>query len=280
MHVKMKKIETLEEKQAIALNVLKHFVEFCDKHEVNYMLAYGTLLGAVRHNGFIPWDDDVDVMMLRDDYIKLMSLYDNNLDNHFKVKSSYNDNDYYAPLAKMYDDRTVLKAGYGYEEHGEMGIYIDIFVIDNMPSDENELRRFYENCQRLRYAWKMSILSYKAKSSSSILKIIKYPIMAVCKLVGYRKWIRWYDILSQKYNDKRTEYAGVVVYGEGAKKERMLRSMFTNTSNVEFEGLQMKAPSDVDAYLRQMYGDYMKLPPENERKVHPSNVYWKDGYGE
>ncbi len=103
--------------------------------------------------------------------------------------------------------------------------------------------------------------------------------MAACKFVGYRQWIKWYDTYSQKYDKIEEGFAGVVVYGEGVKKEKQKKINFLHTSIVIFEGQYMKAPADVDLYLKQMYGDYLKLPPENERKVHPSNVYWKEGYG-
>lgn len=271
----MKAITDIKERQSIALGVLLYFKEFCEKNHIRFFLAYGTLLGAVRHKGFIPWDDDVDVMMLRSDYQLFINKWSNDEHPYYHFMSMDTDKDYFAPLAKMYDDRTLLIQNYGQIEKKKYGIYIDVYVIDKLPDDMREAKLFYNRCQKVRLQWGMAIRRYSAPSSSLFNKIGRIPYMTFCKCIGSKRLMQKYNDLAQKYNEKKTGYSGIVIYGEGIEKEFFPDDMFSNPSIVNFEGVDFYAPSKINDYLSQMYGDYMTLPPVAERKIHPSNTFWK-----
>lgn len=271
----MKAITDIKERQKIALDILLFFRDFCDKNDIQFFLAYGTLLGAVRHKGFIPWDDDVDIMMTRAEYKKLLACL-NKLDHpYYKFLSMHNNEKYFAPLAKMYDDRTLLIQGYGQDEKVEYGIYVDVFIIDNLPDGYNEAEKLYKKSQRIRGQWGLSVRKLSVRSSSWLHYIVRVPVSLVYKALGYKYYLKKYDQLASSLENEDSNHAGIIIYGEGLKKEYCEKSMFSNPSIVSFEGVEFNAPADVDTYLTQMYGNYMQLPPEDDRKVHPCKVYWK-----
>ncbi len=271
----MTRIESLREKQDIAFGVLLYFKEFCDNNDIPFMLAYGTLLGAVRHKGFIPWDDDVDIMMTREAYNKFLNVWKNNKHPYYKFLSIETDPDYFAPLAKLYDDRTLLIQEYGQIEKKKYGIYIDVFVIDKLPDNFYEASEFYERNQKIRNCWGMAIRKFSAPSKSVFTFIGRIPLMIYCKIKGYKFYIHKYCTLAQTYNGEKVNHAGIVVFGEGIVKEYTELSQFTSCTDVTFESCIFKGPCDCHQYLRQMYGDYMTIPKEEDRKVHPSKCYWK-----
>lgn len=271
----MKDITDIKERQEIAFGVLLYFKEFCERHQIRFFLAYGTLLGAVRHKGFIPWDDDVDVMLTRAEYERFIRVWSNDIHPYYKFMSMETDEEYFAPLAKMYDDRTILLQEYGQIEKKKYGIYIDVYVIDKLPDDFTAASAYYKKCQTVRKQWGMAVRQYSAPYSSILHLIGRMPYMFYCKAYGPKYYMRKYKTLAQKYRDENTSHSGIVIYGEGIKKEFFEDRMFASPSIVEFDGHMFDAPSDVDFYLKQMYGNYMELPPVEERKVHPSKTYWK-----
>lgn len=271
----MQIINNLKERQKIALDVLLFFKAFCQENDIHFFLAYGTLLGAVRHKGFIPWDDDVDVMMTRTEYNKLLSNIGKMNHPYYKMISMHNDNRYFAPLAKLYDDRTLLKQEYGQDERVDYGIYIDLFIIDALPDDYNLAEKQYKRAEKERYLWGICTRKLSARSSSWIKHIARVPVALCLKAIGYRHFLKKYEKIAIEYNDKGTSHSGIIIYGEGLKKEYFSNELFNDPSCVTFEGVSFAAPSDVDYYLKQMYGAYMQIPPEEDRKIHPSKAYWK-----
>lgn len=270
----MKAISDIKERQEIALGVLLYFREFCEQHHIQFFLAYGTLLGAVRHKGFIPWDDDVDVMLTRPEYEKFVRVWSNDEHPYYKFMSMETDKEYFAPLAKMYDDRTLVLQEYGQIEKKKHGIYIDVYVIDKLPDDFSVAATYYRKCQKVRKQWGMAVRKFSVPYSSVLHFIGRVPYMIYCKSFGSKFYMRKYNFLAQKYKNENTNHSGIVIYGEGLKKEFFEDKMFATPSIVEFQGTKFDAPSDVDAYLKQMYGDYMELPPVGERKIHPSKTFW------
>lgn len=271
----MRQITDIKEKQQIALGVLKYFADYCTSNKISYSLAYGTLLGAVRHKGFIPWDDDVDVMMLREEYEKFINSYNNESHPYYKLLSMHTNRDYFAPLAKMYDDRTLVNQEYGQIEKIPYGIYIDIFIVDRLPNSFQEASFFYKKTQYMRTAWGLSIRKYSTPSSNWLRRLSSILLMIPCKALGFRYFLKRYDKLSRNYENNNTNYAGIVLFGEGIEKEYMPLSFFYNLTDTSFEDSFFKIPLQYDAYLTQMYGDYMMLPKEEDRKIHPCKSFWK-----
>jgi lipopolysaccharide cholinephosphotransferase len=271
----MTEIKDIRERQLIALDTLKYFNAFCQANKITYMLAYGTLLGAVRHKGFIPWDDDIDIMMHRNDYNKFIALYKNSIHPRYKLMSMHTDKNYFAPLAKLCDNNTVLIQDYKLIENTELGIYIDIFIIDAIPDSKIKALIFYTNCKILRFLWGMSVRQFFAKSSTFLNFILRVPISLVCKFIGFRFFLNLYDRYSQKYNGYITQNLGVVIFGEGINRERNNRSNLYDYSTVFFEGIKFNAPKNCHSYLKQMYGNYMQIPKIEDRIQHRNIVYWK-----
>ena len=145
----IKKSDNVKRMQKTTFQILKYFASFCEEHKLRYFLACGTLLGAVRHKGFIPWDDDVDVYMPRKDYMSFLHLVGSSFDSRYILISPYNSERYIHNYAKIYDSQTVL-IEYPDTIRFEIGVYIDIFPVDGLPDSSKESNRFFKEMAKLK----------------------------------------------------------------------------------------------------------------------------------
>lgn len=267
---------SLEEKKNISLEVLKKFDAICKKNGLVYYLGYGSLLGAIRHKGFIPWDDDIDVVMLRKDYVKLHKIINSELKNTNCCFLSSVNNSYPYSFAKIVDTRTHVK-NKNVIKIDRLGIGIDIFPFDYLG---NNLNKIYKNKNRLYIV--ESFISYSLfnnireanNGGKSIRKSIEY---IVCKTIGWKNWCKLYAFFEKKYiANNKTTYCGMMSKMCKSVEPVFNSRIFDKTSLVEFEGCMFPAPSDYDSFLKTVYHDYMKLPPENERVAHSNIAYIND----
>lgn len=261
----MRRISLVEIKK-IELDILLHFSNFCKKHDLRYYLAGGTLLGAVRHKGYIPWDDDIDVCMPRKDYEEFKKIYK---DNKFYVVKSQNVSN--RPYMNLFDARTVIESKYiNYE--GIDHIWIDILPVDGLPSDLNKVKEIYSICDFYR---KLLVLADArlGEGKSFFKKYSKYLLKPLANLYGKQRCINKIEKIAAKYPYEESEYVGIVTWGLYGAGERMLKSEFEKSIEVEFEGHKFPAFSCWDSYLRGLYGDYMQLPPIEKRKSHDMVAY-------
>lgn len=264
----MKKI-TLSEQRQIELDILKAIDSFCRTRGIQYMLSAGTLLGAIRHKGFIPWDDDIDIVMPRRDYERFFRTFNNETEEKNLRLISYRDKTLVYPFLKVIDKRTVVVEDFINPKFGQTGVWVDIFPIDGIPKNKKvyKLFRFYKHVHEV-------AVSDPNSASTNFRRIVKRILRVVLGNPDPYSVSSLYDEKAKSYPIEEGKPIGVLVWGYG-KKEIMPYS-YLETVEVEFEGHSFFASKMWDTYLTQLYGDYMKLPPIEDRKGHRANAYLKE----
>lgn len=264
----MNVIEATEFKRMM-LDILSSIHKFCEERGIRYFLAYGSLLGAVRHKGFIPWDDDIDIWMPRPDYERFIREYDH---PYFKVLSAYSDPSYPLEFVKVHDTRTIVEEQGG---DGKWGIFIDIFVFDGVPSRKMSdrifrkvilLRRFVAN-QRFTRKMRISGSNGLGKNVMIFLGKVLSPFLSMnCLLKKQMKLMRKYRLQDVPYVSDFLMPQPMMFKKDILDKRRL----------VDFEDRQYYIPEQYDLILSHYYGDYMTPPPaEWQVSNHGAVPYWK-----
>ena len=262
------KFISVEEHKKLELEILKDVALFCDKNNLKYFLAYGTLLGAVRHKGFIPWDDDIDIMMPRDDYDKLIATYNKNkICDYYRLIEPYEELARHS-FTKITDTRTVkIEQDVDYS-NGYLGVDIDIFPLDGAPSDSVKFNKWFK---KLIINYKLHlycVLSSKSK--------IKYRVLPLLRIIsgGKNKFLKRADKLHEKYPYHDSEYVASIESSYDIKSTRVRKEIYEETILLNFEGYKFSAPKEYDYILTKIYGDYM-TPPVEQVTHHTNKTYWK-----
>ena len=263
---------TFEEAKKIELEILVDIASFCDKWGLRYYLAYGTLIGAVRHKGFIPWDDDIDIWMPRKDYETLIEIYNRENENENYLLVAPEDKLSKHSIVKVIDTRTVkIEEGISYKE-GYLGIDIDIFPLDGQPENDEEYQKFYKKMQRLYKLHYYLCLEEKR----SLKHRIAIPIIRALT-GGKKKILVRAKKIHSKYSFEVSKNIGAVESNFNSVKNRFSKNDFENFVMMEFEGVSLRCPIGYDNILKTMYGDYMELPPMEKQITHHKNkMYWKE----
>ncbi len=264
------------EMQRIALDALKYFASFCEKHNLRYFLAGGSLIGAIRNHGFIPWDDDIDICMPRNDYQKFLELSEEDSQSHYEILTPYKKKYCIYTYMKFYDSRTVLIDLPDTVKY-PLGVYLDVYPVDGLPESMAESDRLYKNIRRLISLHFLFNARYKIyiQKSNIVKKLVGYAIGVIGKLFIGNYFFNRLDREARKRDFDKSRYVGRLVAGKGSK-ERILNDCFSAYVRVRFEDGIFNAPQCYHQYLSNLYGDYMELPPEQERvKRHHNYVYWK-----
>ncbi len=261
----MKEINTSELK-SIQIVILDKFSEYCKLNNLKYSLAYGTALGAVRHKGYIPWDDDVDVMMPRKDYEYFINNF-NKTHNDVKCYSYPNDTDYRQPFAKICDENTIMNE-FLYAKDC-YGVYIDLFPIDGIK--KSSYVSFIAMLLHILNAKKAVNLCLRSKSKKIIIAIGK----ALLCFISVQYIIAFIQKCSKRHKINDVPFA-CVLCSTTAKREILPKAVYEECKDIEFEGKNYKIVKDHDAYLNACYGDYMSFPPISKREsTHKYKAYWK-----
>lgn len=263
-----------KEIKEILLDLLKTIKQICDENDLRYFLAGGTLLGAIRHKGFIPWDDDIDITMPREDLMKLVEIFINRPADHFKLLSFYTDKTYFNLHAKLVDTRT-QKIYSGVQQLEDAGVNADIFPLDGLPKEEKEIKRFV---RRLNFLQTMRWGAVKEVDQSNGKWLIAFPkriLRGLYKLIGYQYPINEIEKLVRRYEFDASDFVGEFVSVLGIRA-KVSKKAFEEHVKVQFEDDFFNAPIGYHEYLTVLYGDYMQLPPVEKRVNHHINeIFWK-----
>lgn len=263
-----------EQLKEVQLRILDEVDAFCKEHGIRYWLCYGTLIGAARHQGFIPWDDDVDICMSRPDYEKFCRLFPKS-GSRYSVRNLSMDKKFYAlPFGKVSDPDSVLKEMEAASIAG-MGVNIDIFPLDGLGNDQKKAEATIEKCRGLMQ--QMYLCGRKRSPKGGLRTRLRNGVLFAVqklnlKMIPYRKMKR----LGEENPYEDSKYVGVLVgtYGKG---EVLERAWFEETVMMPFEKGEYPVPAGYDAVLRSIYGDYMQLPPKEKQVTHHSfRAYFKE----
>lgn len=245
---------TTKEKQDIILEIMKDIDRFCRKNDIPYTLSSGTLLGAVRHGGFIPWDDDADLFMLREDFDRFVATYKS--DRFGLLFNSRSDEEFFASgYAKVNDPTTHIVESLTMANHG---VFVDIFPLDRVPEDEAERKRYMHKVMSIHNR----IYHRQRRDLLSIIKSYAHSL----------DW--WMDRMNQVIRDRKYAESPLVAHIVGSNNYRTVlnRDRFKSLKNISFEGYDFLGFSDTDSYLTMVYGpDYMKP----KKWTHNTKVYKK-----
>ena len=260
--IQMRRELTLEESKSLQLEMLKEVDRFCKMHDIRYSLAFGTLLGAVRHKGFIPWDDDVDIMMPLPDLLKLKRLFKSDTMEYCDVDN----HPYYSfSFSRLVSKKTYNKTGLFLKSDG---VCIDVYPIVSIPDDCSARQFYWEKGQQIvdRRKWYL-------KWGRRFFKLS--PIRFFPNYEKVMRGFRDHMLYHIPYGSSKTYYA---IAGYLYLRDKMTYDfdIFGEMTQLEFEGSYYPGIAQYDKFLTLRYGDYMQLPPENQRHpYHGGHFYWK-----
>lgn len=259
----MKEID-LKKLKKIQLEMLDYIDKFCEENEIRYWIDSGTLLGAVRHKGYIPWDDDIDLGMLRKDYDKFVNLFNKKCDPSYRFDCYECNKNYTKPYGKVLDLRTVM-----YEPDKKTGVkssvFVDVFPYDNIADDEkarNKQFRIRDRCKKLNNLQQFDGFYIKKKNKYNF---IRHPLHVILQILPKGFFIEKSILNCKKFEKQKTKNVGNLA---GNTKQYCNKGVFDDFVLLWFEGKKYPAPIGYDEWLRSFYGDYMKLPPKEKQVSH------------
>lgn len=270
----MQKDISIEERKKIQLDLMQDIHDFCIKHNIKYSLGYGTLIGAIRHKGFIPWDDDIDIIMLREEYEKFIKLYQGSK-SYYILHEINLDPTYDLAYAKLEDNRTLVEEAVCTKN---IGLFIDIFPIDNMQDTYEKSCKLKKSMNLLYRMALIKLINIKRNHLHPLKKCYYWIGKLALSFISLRKLNQMASDKSQQIGKRNSTYVGLLADRSYRNKEILKREYFNSYILVPFEDRFFYVTNSYDDVLKHLYGDYMKFPPENQRNSGHlfDRIYWKE----
>lgn len=266
----------IEELKKLQLDIMSAVHRFCEVNHLRYSLACGSMLGAARHQGYIPWDDDIDIYLLREDYDKMIKLFPDLLEGRYKFCTLERNSEWERPFGKVCDTKTELIENNLYK----FGVNIDVFPIDNVPEDEcqwNKYDKFRRRCYNI-YARRASIYPiFKFHNERSFLRNVAGGLVKLAlSFFTLRFCAKCFQMIAKRYNG--IESNRVFECAQGIfQKHPFSKSLFDNRVLMPFEDREYMCFVDYDVYLTNAFGNWRQLPPKEEQIAHHFfKAWWKD----
>lgn len=262
---------TVKKQKELLVDLLVYIDNICKKNNINYSLIGGSLIGSIRHKGIIPWDDDIDIILLDDEYEKLINILKQENGRYKLLDHRYNSS-YYYPFAKIIDTKTTIKED-GYKEIEEYGVYLDIFKYFKV-SNSKVLRKIQ---YKLLMFQKNVLRFYYCNKHNNKNAFIKNLAVKILNKIGHKPILFIYNKICDIHkNDKKSKYISPNWPTFGEEKSVQKLSDFQKFINTDFEGHKIMITKNYDRILKTTFGNYMKFPPKNEQvSLHHFKAYWK-----
>lgn len=259
---------SIEEAKKLELDILDFIDSFCKEHGINYCINYGTLIGAIRHKGFIPWDDDIDLSMTRENYEKFIQLFSEK-QSRYKLLSLETDDQYFNNFIKIVDPTTKIIDTRNTKTY-DSGVFIDIFPMDTFNDT-----KVVDICYKLESFKLLSFSKHKniVYGDSKLKDLIRTLFWLLLRPVSPRFFANQIEKQIQRYRVENGKYIAFIP-SKAKEKEIFPRDMFDELIETTFEHLVLPAPKHFDAVLKQFYDDYMTVPPkEKQIYIHEFEAY-------
>ncbi len=269
----MKEPMSVEQKKTISLDVLKVIDSFCRENNIKYSLAYGTLLGAIRHKGFIPWDDDVDIIMLRDEYNRFVKLFLQSPPKNYKC-ITFENGSYYLPYTKIIDTRThvVAENFIGIED---IGVYVDVFPFDYIANVREEATKVKRKSKFISKLIRYTCYNNLDEVCDGKLRLDKAFIYFFAKSIGFKNLSSIHRKQFARVDLCDTRWVGYLGSCSESNENVFELISISQLGKSEFEGFSFPIFENYDSILSKIYGDYMALPPVEKRIAHYEKAFFK-----
>lgn len=266
----------LPEIKIIVTDILRYIDRVCRENDIRYYIMFGTLIGAVRHKGFIPWDDDIDICIFREDYERFIKAINTN--SHIYGYIGFEtDPYYYFTYGRVIDRRTIL-TNRPKRDIKDFGLFVDVFPMDNIADSESLQHTFFERFTFYRNrVWKTIPTRYNDVNKPFLLRFKRWlremPARFKLGVSNFGKYREMYIASLQTYKNDSCDY---ITIAETYKKCVFPKKYFENSIDIQFEDLVVKAPACYHEILSETYGNYMVLPPKDQQITnHEFIAYWK-----